>query len=292
MDNPRRRIRDIPFVRPIVGGVLVGATVAVATPVIVAAAGFTSAGIAAGSLAASMMSFFGGGATAAGGIVATCQTIGAVGAISSGATATWGGVGAVGTYIFRRARRRAAPANELENAPANALENARPNALENARLNAAVNGPNMRDASTSTNDLGAEESEIRSERSITPLARRSTNHSSVKESAPGPSRSNTVSAGTSTDDLTLEPVLGSIESVAELVATSSGQMGHHDQSGSRELTIMETRRSSSDTNTSDQANWRTYRSNIQDIGTDTDETDDDEQEEPTANDDYSSPWIA
>ena len=46
--------------------------------------GFSTSGIASGSTAATMMSF-GGGTTAAGGIVATLQSIGALGALSASA---------------------------------------------------------------------------------------------------------------------------------------------------------------------------------------------------------------
>ena len=53
----------------------------VATSVVVTTLGFTSSGIAAGSTAASMMSFLGGGSTAAGSLVAGCQSVGAVGSL-------------------------------------------------------------------------------------------------------------------------------------------------------------------------------------------------------------------
>ncbi|CAL1674567.1 unnamed protein product [Lasius platythorax] len=62
----------------------VGAATA-ATPAAVAALGFTSSGIAAGSTAASMMSVLGGGSTAAGSLVAACQSVGAIGSLA-GAT--------------------------------------------------------------------------------------------------------------------------------------------------------------------------------------------------------------
>ncbi|XP_048449021.1 interferon alpha-inducible protein 27, mitochondrial-like isoform X1 [Rhincodon typus] len=68
----------------------------VATPVVVAAAGFTGAGIAAGSLAAQMMSaaaVANGGGVAAGGVVATLQSIGTAG-LSAYGTAVVGSVGA------------------------------------------------------------------------------------------------------------------------------------------------------------------------------------------------------
>lgn len=86
-----------------VGG-LVGVGAVVAAPFALAAAGFTSTGIAAGSLAASMMSsaaIANGGAIAAGSTVAVLQTAGAVGiplaanaAIAGTATAAGLGVGA------------------------------------------------------------------------------------------------------------------------------------------------------------------------------------------------------
>ncbi|KAK0168300.1 hypothetical protein PV327_002123 [Microctonus hyperodae] len=52
-----------------------------AAPVVLSAIGFKSVGIAAGSYAASMMSTLGGGFTSAGGVVATCQSIGATGSV-------------------------------------------------------------------------------------------------------------------------------------------------------------------------------------------------------------------
>ncbi len=70
----------------IVGGTaVVGGTVAVVTaPLIVGAIGFSAGGIVAGSWAASMMSVL--APTAAGGVVATLQSVGAAGLGFAGAT--------------------------------------------------------------------------------------------------------------------------------------------------------------------------------------------------------------
>ncbi|KAF7998121.1 hypothetical protein HCN44_009519 [Aphidius gifuensis] len=94
------QVRQKTSFKTVVGGLVVGAVAVVAAPVAVTAIGFTSGGIAAGSTAASMMSILGGGATSAGGVVATCQSIGAVGAISNTAAAAWGCAGAATTYVF------------------------------------------------------------------------------------------------------------------------------------------------------------------------------------------------
>lgn len=60
-----------------------GAIAFFGVPAMVSAIGFKAAGIAAGSTAALMMSSMAtGGVTASGGVVATCQSIGAAGAIS------------------------------------------------------------------------------------------------------------------------------------------------------------------------------------------------------------------
>ncbi|CAH0556945.1 unnamed protein product [Brassicogethes aeneus] len=87
----------------------VGAGVAiVAAPAIISTVGFTATGIAAKSTAAWMMSCY-GGATTAGGIVATLQTAGATGTIlgSSVATTICGSVGAAaGGAVKYLARRR------------------------------------------------------------------------------------------------------------------------------------------------------------------------------------------
>lgn len=96
-----RRVGEIPYVKPIATAVVVGGIVAVATPVVVSTVGFKATGIAAGSSAASMMSTFGGGVTPAGGIVATCQSIGAVGAISKSTAIAFGGVVALCEPYFK-----------------------------------------------------------------------------------------------------------------------------------------------------------------------------------------------
>ncbi|XP_043573763.1 interferon alpha-inducible protein 27-like protein 2A isoform X2 [Chiloscyllium plagiosum] len=75
----------------------------VAAPVAVAAAGFTGAGIAAGSFGAQMMSaaaLANGGGVAAGGIVATLQSLGAAG-ISTAGAAVIGSVGGLGGYVAK-----------------------------------------------------------------------------------------------------------------------------------------------------------------------------------------------
>lgn len=72
----------------IVGAVLTPAAVVVATPIVAGALGFGATGIVAGSTATSMMSVLGGGATAAGGVVATLQSAGATGTIAFSAMTT------------------------------------------------------------------------------------------------------------------------------------------------------------------------------------------------------------
>ena len=72
-------------------------TAVTGAPVVLGAAGFAPAGITAGSLAASMMSAFAtasGGGVAAGGVVATLQSVGAVGGLDVVGTAVVGGAGA------------------------------------------------------------------------------------------------------------------------------------------------------------------------------------------------------
>jgi hypothetical protein len=65
---------------------IVGACTPSAVIAIIQGMGFTTAGITAGSTAATLMSF-GGGTTTAGGLVATLQSIGALGALSAAGTA-------------------------------------------------------------------------------------------------------------------------------------------------------------------------------------------------------------
>ncbi|CAB4015737.1 interferon alpha-inducible 27 2 isoform X1 [Paramuricea clavata] len=93
---------DIPVTPRTVGGALVGGVVtAAAAPVILGVAGFTGAGITAGSLGAFMMSAL--APTAVGGLVATLQSVGAAGlgyggylvAGIAGAVVTGGTVGAI-----------------------------------------------------------------------------------------------------------------------------------------------------------------------------------------------------
>ncbi|XP_030074300.1 interferon alpha-inducible protein 27-like protein 2A isoform X3 [Microcaecilia unicolor] len=77
-------------------GIAGAVTAVVGTPVVIGMVGFTSAGIAAGSLAAKMMSaaaLANGGGVAAGGTVAVLQSIGAAG-FSVAAKATLGTIGA------------------------------------------------------------------------------------------------------------------------------------------------------------------------------------------------------
>ncbi len=71
-----------------------GAVVTVVAPLVVTGLGFGAAGIAAGSTAASMMSVL--APTAAGGVVATLQTVGAAGLGTAGAAALAGTGGVVG----------------------------------------------------------------------------------------------------------------------------------------------------------------------------------------------------
>jgi len=84
------------------GAVAGGAGAIIAAPVVLTGVGFTSAGIAASSWAASMMSaaaVANGGGVAAGSMVALLQSAGAAG-LSTGAAASVGGVGAaIGTGI-------------------------------------------------------------------------------------------------------------------------------------------------------------------------------------------------
>ncbi|XP_061823969.2 interferon alpha-inducible protein 27-like protein 1 [Nerophis lumbriciformis] len=86
--------------------VAVGAGVSVvATPVVLGAAGFTSLGIAAGSIASSMMSvsaIANGGGVVAGGVVAVCQSVGAggLGAASGFVAGVGGTLGALLSSLF------------------------------------------------------------------------------------------------------------------------------------------------------------------------------------------------
>ena len=88
--------RSIRWIVPVALGA--GAALVLA-PFAVAAVGFTSGGIATGSIAAGMMSsaaVANGGGVAAGGLVATCQAIGATGSIAAGGPAVTAGVATAG----------------------------------------------------------------------------------------------------------------------------------------------------------------------------------------------------
>ncbi|CAL4110112.1 unnamed protein product [Meganyctiphanes norvegica] len=95
-----------------VGTVAGGAAAVLAAPVVLTGVGFTSAGIAAGSWAAGMMSAAaasGGGGVAAGSMVALLQSAGAVGlgaSATAGVAGAGAGVGAGVTYGFSRFFRR------------------------------------------------------------------------------------------------------------------------------------------------------------------------------------------
>ena len=77
----------------IIGGVAAGTAAVVGAPIVVSGLGFTATGIAANSIGASMMSAW--APTAAGGVVATLQSVGALG-LSAGAKA---GIGAAGAAV-------------------------------------------------------------------------------------------------------------------------------------------------------------------------------------------------
>ncbi|XP_069051504.1 interferon alpha-inducible protein 27-like protein 2 isoform X2 [Lepisosteus oculatus] len=73
-------------------------------PLALGAAGFTAGGIAAGSIAAKMMSVsavLSGGGVASGSLVAVLQSAGAAG-LSSTATAVIGGIGSVSGYALTK----------------------------------------------------------------------------------------------------------------------------------------------------------------------------------------------
>ncbi|XP_063412306.1 interferon alpha-inducible protein 27-like protein 2 [Mytilus trossulus] len=84
------------------GGALLGVVTVTATPYLLGVAGFTGAGIAAGSAAAKLMSMFAvynGGGVIAGGVVATCQSVGAAGLSFAGKTAMVTMVGGTFSYL-------------------------------------------------------------------------------------------------------------------------------------------------------------------------------------------------
>ena len=86
-EEKRELARNAPAIGAAVGGALGASTAPVVAVATVNAVGFTSSGIAAGSTAASMMAaeaVAAGGGVAAGGTVATCQSIGALGALAAG----------------------------------------------------------------------------------------------------------------------------------------------------------------------------------------------------------------
>lgn len=77
-------------IRLLAGAATAGTVAPAAVVTTIQGVGFTASGISSGSYAASMMSYFG---TTSGGIVATCQSIGATGSLSLAAT---GGVALIG----------------------------------------------------------------------------------------------------------------------------------------------------------------------------------------------------
>ncbi|XP_045144074.1 interferon alpha-inducible protein 27-like protein 2A [Echinops telfairi] len=96
----------------------IGGIVAVASvPVVLGAVGFTSAGIAASSIAAKMMSaaaVANGGGVAAGTLVATLQSVGAAG-LSTSSNILLGTAGsAVGAYMGRSKKKPPPPRKEEE----------------------------------------------------------------------------------------------------------------------------------------------------------------------------------
>ncbi|KAJ8245202.1 hypothetical protein COCON_G00235840 [Conger conger] len=85
-------------------GALVGAgTVTVGVPLVVGALGFTTAGIAGGTIASSMMSaaaIANGGGVAAGTAVAALQSLGAAGVSTAVSAAASGVAAAIGAILF------------------------------------------------------------------------------------------------------------------------------------------------------------------------------------------------
>ncbi|XP_062296879.1 interferon alpha-inducible protein 27-like protein 2 [Scomber scombrus] len=79
-----------------------GVGAVVLTPALLASLGFTSAGIAAGSLAAKLMAYFAvanGGGVVAGGLVSWLQSLGAAGFSGAGSVLTAGAGGVAGWLI-------------------------------------------------------------------------------------------------------------------------------------------------------------------------------------------------
>lgn len=99
-DEPEETKRVFSKTGTLVGvaaGAAVGVTACtVALPLVLGAAGFTSAGVAAGSLAAGIQT----ATTASGSLFAVCQSVGAAGLASSTIATTSGAFGAVGGLLF------------------------------------------------------------------------------------------------------------------------------------------------------------------------------------------------
>ena len=87
----------ISFVYVAGAAALIGARAVVAAPVVITSLGFTSGGIAAGSYAATMMSTQ--APTVAGGVVATCQSLGAAGMTVGAKSAVFSAGAAVGGSV-------------------------------------------------------------------------------------------------------------------------------------------------------------------------------------------------